>query len=86
MVKKIVDFYQKTIAAAPGIKRRAEGVRKKADKTIGSPKETQVKVGLFPQLNIQGHVPIASELIAGISAGRGTFSKNVSKADLRKRT
>lgn len=84
MVKKIVDFYQKTIAAAPRIKRRAEGVRKKADKTTGSPKENQVKVGLFPQLNIQGHVPKAGELIAGISAGRVTFSKNVSKVDLKK--
>ena len=84
MVKKIVDFYQKTIAAAPRIKRRAEGVRKKADKTTGSPEETQVKVGLFPQLNIQGHVPKAGELIAGIQGGRGIYSKNTSKVDMKK--
>ena len=83
MVKKIVDFYQKTIAAAPRIKRRAQGIRKKAENTTGSAEESTVKTGLFGQLNIQGRVPSASDIVQGIVKSRGSFEKNVSKSSLK---
>lgn len=66
MIKKIVDFYQKTIAAAPRIKRRAEALRKKARATTGAAKEKTIKTGLYNSLNIAGQVPTAAMLSSAL--------------------
>lgn len=85
MIKKIADFYQKTIAAAPRIKRRAEALKKKAQKTTGSPKETKIKTGLFGQLNIAGSVPASVAAIETSLKNSGiSFTKNMAKDDLVK--
>lgn len=84
MVKKIVDFYQKTIAAAPRIKRRAEGLKKKAQKTTGSPKESKIKTGLFGQLNVQGAVPTAKQIEQSLDNVRIAYVDNIGKETFTK--
>lgn len=85
MCKKIADFYQKTIAAAPRIKRRAESLRNKAQKTSGAAKESKIKTGLFGQLNIAGDLPTAEKIINGLKNARIAFDKNVSKASIEEK-
>lgn len=83
MVKKIVDFYHKTIAAAPRIKRRAESIRKKARANTGSPKEKTMKVGLYSSLNIRGNIPSSSELQAALKQLAGDVVTHRKKTDIQ---
>ncbi len=82
MMKKIADFWNKYVAAAPHIKRRAEGLRKKARNVTGTQKEKTIATGLFRQLNVAGEVPKASNMTGYIKSVRGVFSKNASTDDL----
>lgn len=82
MVKKIVDFYNKTIAAAPRIKRRAESIRKKARATNGTAKESKIKTGLFGQLNVAGAVPTAQQVIKGLQAVTVDITENAKKTEI----
>lgn len=79
MVKKIVDFYHKTFAAAPNIKRRADSIRKKARSTTGVAKEKTMKTGLFNSLNIAGSVPTAAQLQSAIKVIYTDVTTNVTK-------
>lgn len=81
MLKKIVDFYQKTIAAAPRIKRRAQAISKKARSTTGSAKESKIKTGLFASLNVRGKIPTTSEIMKGIENSTKALTTNVTKKD-----
>ena len=83
MVKKIVDFYHKTIAAAPRIKRRAESIRKKARANTGSPKEKTMKVGLYSALNIRGSIPTSAQLQTALKAIAGDVTTHKKKAALQ---
>lgn len=83
MVKKIVDFYNKTLAAAPRIKRRADALRKKARATTGTAKENKIKVGLYGALNIKGNVPTAGQLATGLKAAAVEIHDNTKKKDLQ---
>lgn len=83
MIKKIVDFYHKTFAAAPSIKRRADSIRKKARANTGSPKEKNMKVGLFSALNIRGSVPTAGQLQTALKSLAGDVNTNLKKADIQ---
>ena len=82
MMKKIADFWNKYVAAAPHIKRRAEGLRKKARNVTGTQKEKTIATGLFRQLNVAGEVPKAGNMTGYIKSVRGVFSKNASTDDL----
>ncbi len=82
MMKKIADFWNKYVAAAPHIKRRAEGLRKKARNVTGTQKEKTIATGLFRQLNVAGEVPKASNMTGYIKSVRGVFSKNATTDDL----
>ena len=82
MMKKIADFWNKYCAAAPHIKRRAEGLRKKARNVTGTQKEKTIATGLFRQLNVAGEVPKAANMTGYIKSVRGVFSKNASTDDL----
>lgn len=82
MMKKIADFWNKYLAAAPRIKRRAEGLRKKARNVTGTQKEKTIATGLFRQLNVAGEVPKAANMPGYIKSVRGVFSKNASTDDL----
>ena len=82
MMKKIADFWNKYVAAAPRIKRRAEGLRKKARNVTGTQKEKTIATGLFRQLNVAGEVPKAGNMTGYIKSVRGVFSKNASTDDL----
>ena len=82
MMKKIADFWNKYVAAAPRIKRRAEGLRKKARNVTGTQKEKTIATGLFRQLNVAGEVPKAGKMTDYIKSVRGVFSKNASTDDL----
>lgn len=82
MVKKIVDFYHKMIAAAPRIKRRAEALRKKARAVKGSPKEKTMKTSLFGALNIAGSVPTAADLKTALKELHMDVSTNKKKAEI----
>ena len=82
MMKKIADFWNKYVAAAPHIKRRAEGLRKKARNVTGTQKEKTIATGLFRQLNVAGEVPKAANMTGYIKSVRGVFSKNASTDDL----
>ena len=82
MIKKIVDFYYKTIAAAPRIKRRAEALRKKARSTNGTAKEKSIKTGLFNSLNVAGDVPKFSELQAALKAVTSQVKTNTKQNDI----
>lgn len=82
MMKKIADFWNKYVAAAPRIKRRAEGLRKKARNVNGTQKEKTIATGLFRQLNVAGEVPKASAMTGYIKAVRGVFGKNKSTDEL----
>lgn len=82
MMKKIADFWNKYVAAAPRIKRRAEGLRKKARTTNGTQKEKTISTGLFRQLNVAGEVPKAANMPGYIKSVRGVFVKNKSTDDL----
>ena len=83
MVKKIVDFYNKTLAAAPRIKRRADALRKKARATTGTAKEKNIKVGLYGALNIQGNVPTATQLADGLKSAAVEIKDNEKKKDIQ---
>lgn len=82
MIKKIADFYQKTIAAAPRIKRRAEALRKKARAEKGAPKAKTMKTGLYGSLNIAGSVPSATQLQSAIKVLHTDITTNASKTDI----
>lgn len=82
MMKKIADFWNKYVAAAPRIKRRAEGLRKKARNVTGTQKEKTIATGLFRQLNVAGEVPKAASMPGYIKSVRGVFTKNASTDDL----
>lgn len=82
MMKKIADFWNKYVAAAPHLKRRAEGLRKKARNVTGTQKEKTIATGLFRQLNVAGEVPKASAMTGYIKAVRGVFGKNKSTDEL----
>lgn len=83
MLKKIVDFYNKTLASAPRIKRRADALRKKARATKGTAKEKEIKVGLYSALNIKGNVPTSGELASGLKAAAIEIHDNAKKKDLQ---
>ena len=82
MMKKIADFWNKYVAAAPRIKRRAEGLRKKARNVTGTQKEKTIATGLFRQLNVAGEVPKAANMPGYIKSVRGIFVKNKSTDEL----
>lgn len=86
LVKKITDFFKKTIGAAPSLKRRAEGIKKAARNTTGSTTETTFKSGgLFRALNTNNDTVSASAIIAGLKGTAAAFERNATKESIEKR-
>lgn len=85
LVKKITDFFNKTIAAAPRLKRRAEGVKKAARSTSGSAKESKMKDGgLWRALNVNAGAVTAAGIINGLKVSGADFQRNVERDSLTK--
>ena len=81
LFKKITDFYHKNIGGAARLKRRAEGIRKKAKKERGTPKDKTITPGLFRSLNLAGKVPEGKELVEALELVKAPFVKNINKSD-----
>jgi hypothetical protein len=85
LVKKITDFFHRTIGAAAGLKRRAEGIKKNARNITGSSKETTFKDGgLWRALNVNASSVSAAGIVDGLKATGSDFERNVTKDSLTK--
>jgi hypothetical protein len=75
LVTYVRDWYLKNWDSASRMKRKAEAIREKANKTNGTPKEKKTPVPGMAQLHVSKAVPTADQIVTSLDEVRGQASE-----------